>query len=53
MSNGSGQFDRDIKLEEEKYQRLKQLYLGHKQELARVEKSCRNDFRTKKAREKC
>ena len=38
MSNGSGQFDRDIKLEEEKYQRLKQLYLGHKQELARVEK---------------
>ncbi len=38
MNNAAGQFDRDIKMEEEKYKRLKQLYLSHKQELNRVER---------------
>ena len=36
-NNVSGQFNRDIQTEEEKYKRLKQIYLGQKQELLRVE----------------
>jgi len=38
MNNVTGQFDKDIKLEEEKYRRFKQLYIGQKQELMRAEK---------------
>lgn len=36
-NNISGQFNKDIRTEEEKYKRLKQVYLGQKQELVRVE----------------
>ena len=36
-NNMSGQFNKDIRIEEEKYKRLKQIYLGQKQELVRVE----------------
>ena len=36
-NNVSGQFNKDIRTEEEKYKRLKQVYLGQKQELVRVE----------------
>ena len=35
-NNISGQFNKDIRTEEEKYKRLKQVYLGQKQELVRV-----------------
>jgi hypothetical protein len=35
--NNSGQFNKDIEMEQEKYQRLKQMYIEQREELLRVE----------------
>ncbi len=37
LNNTTGQFNKDIQVEQEKYQRLKQTYILQRQELLRVE----------------